>query len=376
MKTKSFSGEKQSYSRSVLVTVLFLSLVSLLSLALTPLIGYRAVGFIFLIGVVALGLFASPGQILLSAFLSAFVWNYFFIPPRFTIYIHAPEDIMMCITYLVVALTTGFLTHRIRRNEMIALKAKQLEESEKLHQAIFNSISHELKTPLTTIIGSATALQDVKAVHSQEARRELTLGIIEASSRLDRLIENLLDTSRLDSGRMTLNSDWHDVSDLISASLQRLGSLGKNHKFEVMLDKNLPLIVFDFSLMEHVLLNLLLNAVNYSSHGTVVKIRAQQAGDSCTLFVEDEGIGIAQEHAEKIFQKFYRIPGSPAGGTGLGLSIVRAIVESHGGEVWVEPRHASETGSRFVVKLKCNEIMIVSRSHNSENGVQKVEVTE
>lgn len=352
------------HSRKFVITILFLVIVSIFAWLLMPVIGYRAVGFIFLIGIVALGTLASPSQIFLAAFLSALIWNYFFIPPTLTFFIHAPDDIMMCITYLAVAVATGFLAQRIRQHEAAALKAKQLEESEKLHQAILNSISHELKTPLTTIIGSATALQDDKTIQDEEARSQLTLGIIEASSRLNRLIENLLDTSRLDSGAMKLNLDWHDISDLVSATLGRLQDLTKNHVLEVKIADRLPLVKLDFALMEHVLSNLILNAANYSEPGSRITLSVNQNENDLTIMVDDSGSGIPKEYEKMIFQKFYRIPGSPSGGTGLGLSIALAIVEAHGGKIWVEQRQPPARGSRFVLKLKLDEAKLDSSKPN------------
>lgn len=330
-------------------TFLFLGAIGLVSGLVTPIIGYRAVGFVFLLGVLSVGYVATIGPVLFAAFLSALVWNIFFIPPRFTLFISNPDDIMLCVTYFVAAIITGVLTNRIRDREERLRQAEMLKESEKLHQTLLNSISHELRTPLTAIMGSATALGDVNSPHTREFQQALASELTYATDRLNRVIENLLDMSRLNSGAMSLKKEWHDVHDLVGVALQRLGKNLDGYSVKVEISDGVPLIEMDFRLMEHVLSNLLMNALQYSPKGTEIKITAVAKFGQAVIVVEDQGPGIDQEHRAKIFEKFYRVPGTPTGGTGLGLSIVKSIVELHQGRIEVE--NGKTAGARFSILL-------------------------
>lgn len=339
------------------LTGLIFFLLSGLSWSLLPILGYRAVGFIFIIGVVALGLFSTIGPILFAAALSTLIWNFFFIPPRLTFYIHAAEDIMMCVTYFGVAVIIGLLTSRIKRNEA-KLREKEartraLEESEKLHQAIFSSISHELKTPLTTIIGSATLLGDGSTT-SPETQKQVALGIVQESQRLNRVIENLLDMSRLNSGKLKLNRDWHDLGDLIASSIHKVSALASHHQIIVDVPDDIPLVRLDFTLMETALSNIILNAIKYSPQSSIIKIAANSDRHSIYIHVEDAGPGIPKSDLPRIFEKFYRVPGTPSGGMGLGLSIASSIIEAHDGAISVT-NLPHRGGARFSVSLSLEE---------------------
>lgn len=337
-------------------TLLFLSGVGAFSTLVSPIIGYRAVGYIFLLGVLAVGSVAPIGPVFFAAFISAMTWNFFFMPPRFTFIIAHPEDMILCFTFFVAALITGVLTNRIRKHQAIIQEreerlrqAEVLKESEKLHQTLLNSISHELRTPLTAIMGSATALSDERSPDTREFRRALALELSSASDRLNRVIENLLDMSRLSSGVMRLKKEWHDIHDLIGVTLQRLGHNLDRHNVELDIATDLPLIEMDFRLLEHVLSNILINAAQYSPAESTIRITAKAAGEELIISIEDAGPGIAESHAQKIFEKFYRVPGTPTGGTGLGLSIAKSIVELHSGFIRVEM--AQPRGTKFLFSL-------------------------
>jgi len=314
-----------------------------------PFIGYRAVGFIFLIGVLVVGSVSTIGPVLFAAFVSVIAWNLFFIPPLYTFVISNPDDVILCVTYFVAAIITGLLTTKIRDREERLRHAEMLKESEKLHQTLLNSISHELRTPLTAIIGSATALGDEQTPDTKEFRQALAAELTLAADRLNRVIENLLDMSRLNSGVMSLRKEWHDLHDLIGVALRRLGKNLDHFSIDVDIASNLPLIEIDYRLMEHVLSNILINAAQYSPRGTKINISSAAKYGKAVIVIEDQGPGISEESLTKIFEKFYRIPGTPTGGTGLGLSIAKSIVELHGGTI--EAENKSDGGARFNILL-------------------------
>lgn len=225
-----------------------------------------------------------------------------------------------------------------------------LEESERLYTTLLNSISHELRTPIATIMGATSVLLDQKSVPSDQSRQELGSDIQDATQRLNRLVDNLLDMTRLDSGRLALSLEWSDVNDLIHASVKRVEASLSKHDLIVEVPPNLPLIRIDFVLLEQALVNLLHNAAMYTPPGTRVRVNAQVDGDELLIIVADRGPGLPVEDTQRVFEKFYRAPGAATGGTGLGLSIVRGLVEAHGGTITAENR-PTRGGARFIIRL-------------------------
>lgn len=226
--------------------------------------------------------------------------------------------------------------------------SRRLEESERLHQTLLNSISHEMRTPLTAILGAAHALEDDKAITDTSFVKAAALQLSHASERLNRVIGNLLDMSRLDSGVLQLKLEWEDPGDLIRSVVSKNSKILSEHRLEIELGPDLPLLKIDAPLLEHAISNLLVNAAAYSPKGTVIKLKTEISATAFILTVDDQGPGIPVPERPKIFDKFYRIPGTAAGGTGLGLSIVKSIIEIHGGTVAIAD---SEMGTRFKIEL-------------------------
>jgi two-component system, OmpR family, sensor histidine kinase KdpD len=230
-----------------------------------------------------------------------------------------------------------------------AEQAVMLRESENLYNTLLNSISHEMRTPIATINGAASSLKDESTFANPAIRNLLIQDIRNSAERLNRLVENLLDMSRLESGRLKLKLEWCDAGDVIGVAVKQMEkSLGKrpltirhNHKTQ--------LVQMDFVLIEQVLLNLLENACLYTPADTPIEIQTEMTPEKLAITVTDHGMGIPDEAVEHIFEKFYRIPGSPSGGTGLGLSVSRGVVEAHGGQLKVE--NVRGAGARFIILL-------------------------
>lgn len=220
-----------------------------------------------------------------------------------------------------------------------AYQAALLMEADKLRGALFSSISHELKTPLAATLASVSMLLEPDVPYTKEDRRELLTNIKESSLRMERLIVNLLDTARLESGMMQLKYDWCDIQDLFGTTLRHMGERLKDKNIKVELGEDLPLIQADFVLLEQVLINLVDNAVKYSPREAEIILRAEKQGNLAVLSVLDNGCGIPEECIENIFQKFYRVKRQKENsGTGLGLSICKGIVEAHHGTIRAENR--------------------------------------
>lgn len=456
-------------------------------------LNYQTVSFGLLILVSALAIFSGTGPVLISAILSAVIWDFFFIPPRFTLYIEKPLDMLMLVMFFIIALLNGVLTSRVRRQEkkirireerthalyqltrdlstmsgydevarlaaahirkyflldpliylkndlnqlerrpwgeekgelsenelsilnwafrhtskagkytetlpstdftfyplvgqsgnigVIAVKhttvltfgeeqfweaclsqvagkverellrdaAKRtyiLSETEKLYKTLFNSISHEFRIPVAAILGASDTL--LEQDYSAEVRRQLYKEINTASVRLNRLIENLLNMSRLESGRLMLHPDWCDVHDLVNSVTESLKNELKPFRFVVIIPVGMPLVYLDFGLMEQALHNLILNATQYAPEGSRIRLKFFIDDGFLTLQVMDRGPGFPDGEISLVFDKFYRGNSSAAGGTGLGLSIVKGFTEAHQGTVVAENR--KNGGVIFTIKI-------------------------
>jgi two-component system sensor histidine kinase KdpD len=231
-------------------------------------------------------------------------------------------------------------------------QARLLAESEKFSRTLLNSISHELRTPLAASTSAVAALFAAEGA-SPEQRRPLMEEILEANARLDRVVGHLLDVARLESGKVRPQLDWHDARDLVQTTLRELRRELSSHPVTSDLAKAPPLVRLDFSLVQHALGNLLLNAVAHTPAGTAVDVEAHGAEDSLWLSVADRGPGLPEESLPRIFDKFFRAPHAPAGGSGLGLTIVKGFVEAHGGTVTAGNRPGG--GAIFTIRLPQTE---------------------
>jgi len=229
-----------------------------------------------------------------------------------------------------------------------AEQARLLAESERLSRALLNSISHELRTPLAASISAASALEAAESA-SPEHRRALLREINEANARLNRVVGNLLDVARLESGKVRPRLDWHDARDLVQTTLRELERELAAHPVKPDLPAAPLLARIDFSLVQHALANLLLNAAAYTPPGTPVEVQARTVDESLVLSVADRGPGIPAEILPRLFDKFFRGPESGAGGSGLGLTIAKGFVEAHGGTITAENRPSG--GAVFTLRL-------------------------
>lgn len=229
-------------------------------------------------------------------------------------------------------------------------QAALLVASDQLRTALFNSISHELRTPLASIIGAISGLLDTEGVYSNEDRKELLDTVNEGAARMDRLVANLLDTARLESGMMQLKKDWCDVEDITGIALRRVAECIEGRPLFIHIPEELPLVKADCVLLEQVLVNLLDNACKYSAKDGEIVITASQEETMVQVSVADRGTGIPKEDLVQIFDKFYRVqqPKSVSG-TGLGLSICKGIIEAHGGDLRAENRPGGGTVMTFAI---------------------------
>lgn len=233
-----------------------------------------------------------------------------------------------------------------------AQQTQVLQATEKLQTALLNAVSHDLRTPLVSITGALSSLQDKQVQSDEQARQALVENASEEAARLNRLVGNLLDMTRLESGAYRLKREPCDVQDLIGAALAQLNDRLIRHTVNVTIEENLPLVPLDFVPMTQVLVNLIDNALKYSPPQQPIEIQARLAGTRLQVSVADQGPGVPPDDVTRVFDKFYRAhrPDNVSG-SGLGLSICKGIVEAHGGRIRVENRMGGGAHFEFDVPV-------------------------
>ncbi len=494
---RGFTFSLNSPLQHYVYSFIFVMALALLSYFLQNYIGYEAIGFVFLLGVLLVSLSLNFGPIVFTAVISTLTWNLLFIPPIGTFHIYKSTDFMICIVYFIAAAITGILTNRIRKQQRvlrergektqvlyeisrtvvgeanidnaliiilkqlektfsgnffiikaqteihslgeviglndsiddkewgvakwvfekqqtagwstdtlpsskglyIPLKTSQsivgilvytpekrtilpqesfeflytigreialalekdllvkksreidkLEAYEKLHQALLSSISHELKTPLTTIIGTAGTILSLKDYSQTQLMQNLMEELLDSAEKLKHTVENLLDMTRIQSNKLTFKKDCCDMRDLINSIVSKNQRLLKNYHLDIKYQDDLHLVWIDSKLFEQALANIILNAANYSPVNSTITIKVNDELDKQIIIINDEGKGIQEPERDKIYDKFYRAPNSPAGGTGLGLYISKEIFDLHSASITVVEGENNK-GSKFIISL-------------------------
>ncbi|MBV9987056.1 MAG: DUF4118 domain-containing protein [Chitinophagaceae bacterium] len=337
-----------SKTAQLLYSTILITLISLICWFLSPVAGYRVVAFILLVTVslVSLGVDILPG--LWAAFLTALIWDFFFIPPRFTLQVGATEDLILLLMYFVVATTSAIFTYRIRKMEKKSRERQEKEHTLKLYNTLFNSLSHELRTPIAAIIAATDNLQQSRNL-TPENKYELISEIAKASFRLNRQVDNLLSMSRLEAGFIHPAADWCDITELLYHTVQQLEELQGPQRISINVNPSIPLCRIDRGLLEQVLTNLLINAITHGHSPASVDITAACHADLLEIVIDDNGPGFDPKDIAKAFDPFFRAQHSKTGGTGLGLSIVKGFVESMHGRVHLENRQGG--GSSFTIAI-------------------------
>ncbi|HAN78964.1 MAG TPA: sensor histidine kinase [Bacteroidales bacterium] len=358
MKTYYFN---QNLLKQFLLSIFSVIAVASICYLSTNYIGYRSVALLLLATVSILAIFVTVFPILVAATLSALIWDFFFIPPHFTFQVNSSEDALLLLMYFVIALINGVLTSRVRHLEKMELQKEERQNAIKLYKTIFESISHELRTPIATIVGASDNLLQKNPNLSKGDEVKLVTEISIAAFRLNRLIDNLLNMQRLESGLLKAKLDWCDVNELIYSAINRLKDELTNHKLHVKIPNDIPFVKLDFGLMEQAIINILHNASLYTPANSLVTITVCLIDKHICIIISDNGKGINGVVPESIFSKFYRANKKNAGGIGLGLSIVKGFVESHHGTIKVE--NAIPSGAKFTILIP-TEVLQLSENSN------------
>ncbi|MDB5202722.1 MAG: histidine kinase [Ferruginibacter sp.] len=339
-------GKPQQY----LFSLVLIACVASVCFVFKQLIDYRVVAFILLVCVSLVAMKMDILPVFVTAITSAVVWDFFFIPPRFTFSIGSTEDRLMLLMYLLIATIHAVLTYKMRQVE----KAFQVREGKantiRLYNTLLNSLSHELRTPISAIIGATDNLQSNGENLTEENKLELLGEISKASFRLNQQVENLLNMSRLESGSIRPKNDWCDINELIYQVMKEIEENHFSQRFLINVDPEIPLFKLDAGMLEQVLYNLLMNAGRYTPVNSTIRISAAAKDGRLELQIEDNGKGFPEEEIAKVFDKFYRLTNSGSIGTGLGLSIVKGFTEALNGTVRLE--NIGTGGAKFVISIQ------------------------
>jgi two-component system, OmpR family, sensor histidine kinase KdpD len=237
-------------------------------------------------------------------------------------------------------------------------KAHLQAETEQLRSALLSSVSHDLRTPLAFITGSASSLLDSENHLGENARQELIQGIYSEAERLNRLLSNLLEMTKLAASKVQLKKEIQPLEEIVEVAFSRLDKKLAGRRVQIDFPETLPMLPLDSLLMEQVFINLLENTVKYTPTGTPIEVTARVDGPFLRVEVADEGPGLAKGNEKKIFEKFYQGPlESSKGGVGLGLAICRGVVEAHGGSIWAENRPKGGAVFCFTLPLGLDRVL-------------------
>lgn len=343
MLTKAINNKNHDVFNQSLIALIMVIIVAVSCYFFTDFLGYKVVAFILLMTVSVLAMLFEIVPVLIAATLSALIWNFFFIQPIYTFHISNSEDMLMFLMYFLVAFVNTVLTFKIKKIEKKAREKEEKEKTLKLYNTLLNSLSHELRTPISAIIGSVDILQESDAKLTSDNRKSLLNEIEIAGLKLNDQVENLLNMSRLESGILKLKMDWCDLNEQIRLVIQN--HFLSNPRIIFKDEENFPICKLDIGIFEQILINLIRNALFYTAENCTVTISMKLNETILVVTVEDNGLGIPEEHIHQIFDKFYRVPQSITGGTGLGLSIVKGFVEAHNGTI--EVKNTLPNGLKF-----------------------------
>ena len=343
--------------------------VAVLTALLIPLrswINSTTVALAFLLLVLFSAMLWGSKPALLASIVAMLLLNFCFLPPYYTLTIEDPQNWIALTAFLITAVAVGQLSARAKQRAEeaeagrvenrrlyeelrdafeIASQAEALKRSERLKSALLDAVTHDLRTPLTSIKASSTILIDDRLGRGEPlgpGEQEALLDVInQESDRLDHFVESLVDLARIEAGELELRRNWGPVEEMVDAAVARAEPLLKEHRLQIKIEKELPIVRVDARAVAEVIFTLIDNATKYSPPRSGITIQVEREGDEMVkISVEDEGSGIPPAARARVFEKFFReSPEETAGravGIGMGLSIARGIVEAHGGRIWIE----------------------------------------
>ncbi|HEV8080179.1 MAG TPA: ATP-binding protein [Chitinophagaceae bacterium] len=340
---------KISKPKQLLISISVVCIVSALCYSMSSYLHYTVVAFILLLTVSIAAVLFDIIPVFVTAVLSALIWDYFFIPPHFTLQVGSTEDSILLMMYFVIALVNAVLTYKIRQIEKAGRVKEEKANAVKLYDTLLNSLSHELRTPIAAIIGATDNLQSNNSNLTAQNKEDLIAEISKASFRLNQQVENLLSMSRLESGFLQHKKDWCDIIEVIYNTVKRIEENDISQKITININPDIPFFKLDKAIMEQIIYNLVNNAIQYTEADSKIDIMAHCHGNVLQLIIEDNGKGFPEDKIDQVFDKFYRLQNTKTGGTGLGLSIVKGYTEAMGGTVHLQ--NIKTGGARFTIHI-------------------------
>jgi two-component system sensor histidine kinase KdpD len=255
---------KISKPSQLLISISVVCIISALCYAMSSYLDYKIVAFILLLTVSIAAVLFDIIPVFVTAIVSALIWDYFFIPPHFTLQVGSTEDSILLLMYFVIALVNAVLTFKIRQIEKIGRAKEEKANTIKLYDTLLNSLSHELRTPIATIIGATDNLQSNNKNLTAENKEELIAEISKATFRLNQQVENLLSMSRLESGFLQPKKDWCDIIEVIYDAVKRIEENNISQKITINVNPDIPFFKLDKAMMEQIIYNLVNNAIQYT----------------------------------------------------------------------------------------------------------------
>lgn len=353
---------KFSTGKQFSISILLVVLASVTSYWMRGFVDYRAVALILLLAVSVSAMLFDILPVMFSALLSALILNFFFIPPTYTFHIRSSEDVLLFFMFFLIALTNTVLTVQIRRFESKKRDEEEKEKTLRLYNTLLNSLSHELRTPISTIIGAIDTVVGNKDKLSDANIYELYGEIETASYRLNRQVENLLNMSRLEAGTLKPSMDWFDINELIFQVINGLTDRIFQNRISFEPDENLDLVYTDGGFLETILNNLVHNAIQHTDSGATIVITANYLNGNLMVDISDNGKGFPKKEIELVFDKFYKLTGTATGGTGLGLSIVKGFTEALNGKIILQNKKIG--GAHFKIEIPARSSSLDSIDHD------------
>lgn len=312
---------------------------------------------LYLLAVVITATVWGKGPAIFTSIISVLAFDFLFVPPRFTLNVSDAQYLLTFMGLFSVGIVISELTAKMRQRAVEASRRQAqlelLKAKEKLQAAILNSISHDLRTPLASITGALSSILNNGKLLNREAENELIETAYGESARLNRLVENILDMTKIEAQALRLSYQACEVRDVIAVVLEQFKQDLESRDVRIDVPKDLPDVAIDFTLITKVLANVIDNALKYSQGNTTIHISAQTVSDSLYIIISDEGFGIPKKDLTNVFNKFYRVERTQKSqGIGLGLSICKGIIEAHKGKILLDSVENKGTTISIELPLK------------------------
>ena len=323
---------------------------TLVAMSLRPYLALANLVMIYLFGVIGVAAKLHRHVAVFTSFLSVASFDYFCVPHYFSFAVADSEYLITLAAMLAVTLLISTMTSRIRFQEAAAAEREARVEAESMRTSLLSAISHDLRTPLASITAAAGTLSAHLDRLDPHVRQELLGSITSESGRLNRVLNNILEVTRLEGG-VRLHKDQFPLEEIVGAALHHMGPQIAGREIRTDIPAGLPMVEIDDVLMVQVFINLVENALKYTPQESPVEIAARSGDGFVEVEVRDRGPGFAPGHEGRVFDKFFRGRSHEARGAGLGLAICRAIVEAHGGRIQAESRADGGAVIRFQLAL-------------------------